>query len=91
MKKYPLKRGAILNILNKRCWRQATKDLPDITDLMENNYAAHSKLSKSQVVKLIAEYEDWTGSMRSFCMTKIGTLNVSEHCLYQALTGRRRL
>lgn len=30
MKIYPLKKGAILNILNKKCWKQATKDLPDI-------------------------------------------------------------
>lgn len=29
--KYNLKRIAIYNILNKKCWKDATKDLPDIT------------------------------------------------------------
>lgn len=30
VRKYGLKKGAILNILSKWCWKDATKDLPDI-------------------------------------------------------------
>jgi group I intron endonuclease len=33
MEHYTLKKGALLNILNKKCWKDATVDLPDVDPL----------------------------------------------------------
>lgn len=55
---YPIKRGAIFNIANKKCWKKATADLPKI-DLSERvggeNYRL-STITDQTALNILADY-----------------------------------
>jgi len=57
--KYGLKHGATLNILNKKCWKDATKDLPavNLKDNTQGENWVKSKLKENDVLDIISKYK----------------------------------
>lgn len=88
--KYPLKKVAIINILNKKSWKDILKDLPNI-DLSQNSSKSHYKISNEQIIILKNKFKLHKGSIRSFCIKEMKNYNVTETCIYNILTDRRRL
>jgi len=57
--KYGIKKGAIRNILTKKCWKDATKDLSDIklSDRKYGERCVKSKLKEVDAISIIEKYK----------------------------------
>jgi group I intron endonuclease len=60
--KYILKKVAILNILNKKCWKQATKDLPNIS---LKRKSCNTKLTSQDVLDICNLYKSGNFTMQN--------------------------
>lgn len=56
---FGLKRSAIMNIIHKKCWRDATKDLPpiDLQERVRGEKWVLSKLKEQDVLDIVAAYK----------------------------------
>jgi group I intron endonuclease len=64
--KYGLKKGATFNILSKKCWKDATRDLPDINfaERARGEKWMHAKLTENQVLEIIEKYKSGNYTMQ---------------------------
>lgn len=65
-KNYGLKKIATINILNKKCWKEATNDLPNI-DLKERTRGEkwiHAKLCEQNVIDIVLKYASNNHTLR---------------------------
>lgn len=68
--KYGLKKGAIINILNKKCWKEATKDLPNIVlkERTRGEKWIKSKLTEKDVIEIIEKYKSGNNSIKKLAI-----------------------
>jgi Mor family transcriptional regulator len=87
IKKYPIKYGAILNILNKKCWKDATKDLPDayIQERVRGEKWCKSKLKEEDVINILRLYTN--DNIKILELSK--KYNVSYEAIYGIITKKR--
>lgn len=90
MKKFNIKRVAIVNILNKKCWKETTKDLPDI-DMKERTRGEKwvlSKITEETALNILNDFKakkDEIKNIKSFLAKKY---NVSYGIVHNLITGR---
>jgi group I intron endonuclease len=87
--KYGLKQGAILNILNKKCWKDATKDLPAIQFSKGRN--GRTALTKEQALFLRKEFKKKkykSKSVWSYCRIWAEKYKVKPHSIYGVITRK---
>ena len=91
MADYKMGRVAVLNILNKKCWIEATAGYATI-DMRARTVGEglpNSKLTEKQVRSIISSEIVMTGSQFSKCQKLASQYSVSAHTIYQILAGIR--
>lgn len=88
VEKYNLSsRSTITRIINKLCWKDATKDLPDIdTNIRSRGEGLpFSKLKEYQVIEIIAKAKVMTEVQKTKCSLLGAEYGVSGRTIYQIL------
>lgn len=81
----------ITNIMNKRHWKDATKDLPDVDTKKggRGENLPQSKLKEWQVLEIIAKAKVMTEVQKTKCSLLGNEYGVNAGTIYQILTNRR--